>query len=286
MSYDVLSVGDPDRLEDAALAFIRGQLERSRQDQSRRASEKFLLAAVEGVPWVGAFVAAAAALKNDTTELKRESLHALWLEQHESKLRRLRDTLENMRARFEEIGGQVLERIDSQEYLDLVRKGFRAWDQADTDEKRRYIENLLTNAGGGARLASDDVVRLFIEWIETYHESHFAVIREVYQRPRTTRLAIWRSVWGSLPREDSAEADLYRRLIRDLSTGGVIRQDREVTSQGDFVRRQPPRVPKGTKPSTLESSFDDEDPYVLTALGQQFVHYTMNEVVQRIAAPQ
>lgn len=32
----------------------------------------------------------------------------------------------------------------------------------------------------------------------------------------------------------------------------------------------------------MESSFEDTKPYVLTALGQQFVHYTMNEVVPRI----
>ena len=29
--------------------------------------------------------------------------------------------------------------------------------------------------------------------------------------------------------------------------------------------------------------FDDEKPYVLTELGKQFVHYTMNEIVPRIA---
>jgi hypothetical protein len=33
-----------------------------------------------------------------------------------------------------------------------------------------------------------------------------------------------------------------------------------------------------------ESAFEDTKPYVLTELGRQFVHYTMNEVVPRIAA--
>jgi hypothetical protein len=32
----------------------------------------------------------------------------------------------------------------------------------------------------------------------------------------------------------------------------------------------------------MESAFEDTKPYVLTELGKQFVHYTMNEVVTRI----
>jgi hypothetical protein len=32
----------------------------------------------------------------------------------------------------------------------------------------------------------------------------------------------------------------------------------------------------------MESTFEDTKPYVLTELGKEFVHYTMNEVVTRI----
>jgi len=38
----------------------------------------------------------------------------------------------------------------------------------------------------------------------------------------------------------------------------------------------------GAAPTTLESSFEDSKPYVLTELGKQFVHYTMNKVVGRL----
>jgi hypothetical protein len=34
----------------------------------------------------------------------------------------------------------------------------------------------------------------------------------------------------------------------------------------------------------MKSAFDDAEPYVLTSLGEQFVHYTMNEVVKRLSA--
>lgn len=35
-------------------------------------------------------------------------------------------------------------------------------------------------------------------------------------------------------------------------------------------------------PRTMKSSFDDSDPYVLTELGKQFVHYVMTEVPPKL----
>src|ERR1700753_411552 len=92
---------------------------------------------------------------------------------------------------------------------------------------------------------------------------------------------MWSSIYGELPREDSEEADLFKFLVRDLSTGGVIRQERDVNSLGQFVRKRPVRK-RGT-PTTLESAFEDTKPYVLTQLGRRFVHYTMNETVTRLS---
>ena len=87
---------------------------------------------------------------------------------------------------------------------------------------------------------------------------------------------------NDLPRDDSPEADLYRYLIRELSTGGVICQARATTDDGRFIKqRVVKRAPRGVV-STMESAFEDTKQYVLTELGKQFVHYTMNEVVQRI----
>jgi len=36
----------------------------------------------------------------------------------------------------------------------------------------------------------------------------------------------------------------------------------------------------------MKSAFDDSEQYELTELGQQFVHYTMNEIVPRIGRPE
>ena len=121
--------------------------------------------------------------------------------------------------RFEKLGTQIEDRIQSEDYLKIVRRAFRTWDHADTDEKRQYAANLVTNAGG-TRLCSDDVVRLFIDWLNLYHEAHFAVIKEIYRNPGASRYDIWAEIYGEIPREDSAEADLFKLLIRDLSTGG------------------------------------------------------------------
>jgi hypothetical protein len=116
-----------------------------------------------------------------------------------------------------------------------------------------------------------------------YHEAHFAVIRAVYKNPGATRAQMWDEIHGQAVREDSAEADLFKLLVRDLSTGGVVRQHRETTGDGRFIKRTPIRTPSGYGSPVMKSAFDDVEQYVLTELGSQFVHYTMNEVVPRIA---
>jgi hypothetical protein len=93
---------------------------------------------------------------------------------------------------------------------------------------------------------------------------------------------MWNDIHGAPVREDSAEADLFKLLVRDLSTGGVIRQHRETTGDGQFMKRAPSRRPKASGSAVMKSAFDDVEEYELTELGSQFVHYTMNEVVRRI----
>jgi hypothetical protein len=267
-------------IEQEADAFLRAELAKEAPTGRRRVIEKFVLAALGSIPWIGGFLSAAAAFKTDDCLYRSDSLHTQWLEEHARKIGELRKTLEIIAARFEQLGEAIDDRIQSEEYLTLVRRAFRVWDEASTEEKRRYVANALVNAAG-TRLCSDDVIRLFLDWLTLYHEAHFAVIREIYKHPGTTRFLIWDAIYGELPREDSAEADLYRLLIRDLSTGGVIRQDRETNQYGQFVRKRNTRT-KAAASGTIESSFEDQKPYVLTELGRQFVHYTMNEVVQRI----
>ena len=61
----------------------------------------------------------------------------------------------------------------------------------------------------------------------------------------------------------------------------MIRQERSTTANGQYLRK--PRAKKRSfASSTMTSAFEDIKPYVLTELGTQFVHYTMNEVVTRL----
>jgi hypothetical protein len=272
--------------EHAIIETLRSELAKSAPSRRRRIIEKFVLAALGSIPWVGGFLNAAADYKFQESSIRQDSLQTQWLEEHQVKLEELRDALDEIQRRFEALGDGINERLQSNEYLALVRKTFRAWDNADTVEKKRYLANVITNAAGG-RVCSDDVVRLFVDWLELYHEVHFAVIRQIYTNPGCSRFEIWTDIYGDLVREDSAEADLFRLIIRDLSTGGVIRQVRDVNELGQFVRKTPKRMrSRGYAiSSTLESAFEDSKPYALTELGKQFVHYTMSEVVTRMEGP-
>jgi hypothetical protein len=263
---------------------IRRELDRSLGGDRQRRFRRFLMAALGSVPWVGGFIAAVAALSGERGQQEVNELQREWLEEHRGKLQDLARTLVDIVDRLESFGEEIRKRIESEEYLALVRRAFRVWDSADTDEKRRLVKNLLMNAGGTS-LCPDDLVRLFIQWIDYYHEAHFAVIRTVFRDPGATRADIWADIHGREAREDSAEADLFKLLIRDLSTGGVIRQHRETTPDGQYLRKTPARRPRGFGAArTMKSAFDDSEQYELTELGGQFVHYTMNEVVSRLTS--
>lgn len=250
--------------------------------RNRSKYARFLVAAALGsIPWVGGVVAAAVALHAEEAQGQLNELQKLWVNEHEQKIGLLGNALTSILQRVDSLGDEIRDRLESPEYLSIIRKGFRSWDQAETDEKRDFLRRLLANAGAST-ICSDDVVRLFIDWIDRYHELHFRVIREVYQTPRISRAQIWAGIAGDRPREDSAEADLFRLLIRDLSTGGVIRQQRITNARGQFISvKNAPRKHLSTS-DTLKSAFDDTERYVLTELGTQFVHYTMNDIVPRI----
>lgn len=238
--------------------------------------------AMSAVPWVGTMFAAGAAAGGEKRQGQVNDLYEEWLKVHKQKVEQLMLVLDDVASRLESVHDDYEERIQSEEYLGLVRRAFRSWDQAETQEKREYVVNLISNTAA-SHLCPDDQVRLFNDWLDMYHEIHFKVIRAIYQDPGVTRLGIWRSVSDEVPREDGAEADLFRLLIRDLSTGGVIRQYRETTYNGRFVKKSTRGRSKGSGSGTMESAFENTKQYQLTELGSQFVHSTMNQVVKRIS---
>lgn len=247
----------------------------------RKKYGRFVLAALSSIPWVGGVISAIASFSAEKDQENINELQKSWLEGHEEKIRELADTLTDIFSRLDGFGKEIEERIESPAYLDLVKKTFRSWDEADTEEKKDMLKKLITNAGA-SKLCSDDVIRLFINWINQYHETHFMVAKEIYRNPRITRAQIWNKIRGERPREDSADADLFRYLIRDLSTGGVIRQERQTDTHGNFYKKSTTGQSHESPSRIMESAFEDTKPYVLTELGKQFIHYVTDDVVRRI----
>lgn len=242
---------------------------------------RFVFAVLGSIPWVGGFIAASAALHAEYEQGHVNELSKRWVEEHQHKIQELNETLTQMMLRLEQLGPQAEERLHDESYLGLVKYGFRVWDEAGTRSKRERVRQTLTNAAG-SRICSDDVVRLFLLWLSSYDDLHMRVVKVVYENPGATRAFIWEQIHGEEVRENSAEADLFKLMIGELSIGRVIRQHRETTADGRFLAKRV--TTRRAKKLTLESAFEDNKPYELTQLGTQFVHYAMTELVPRLGA--
>jgi hypothetical protein len=227
---------------------------------------------------IGGIAGAAGGAWSGAEQKRFNKIFASWLKLQEEEIKEIGITLAEVMIRLDVNDSKVEERVQSPQYLSLVKKCFRDWSAAESEEKRVLLRNLLANAAS-CSLASDDVVRMFIEWIDKYSEAHFKVVGCIYNNSGITRYRIWQKLHGEPVREDSAEADLFKVIIRDLSMGSVIRQYREVDYHGNFLPR--PKKPRGSS-SGYKSAFDNEEQYELTGLGKQFVHYTMNKIVPKI----
>jgi len=252
-------------------------------DDRRKSLARAAIQAVGGaIPFAGGLFSAASGYWSEREQARVNEFLRTCMKMLEDELHEKQTTIADIVSRVDMHDEEIAERVKSAEYQSLVKKAFRNWAGAESEKKREYIRNILSNAAG-SRLTSDDVISLFIDWLQTYSEFHFTVIGDIYNHPGATRGGIWRRVGKGSPREDSAEADLYSLLFRDLSTGGVIRQHRETDYDGNFIPK--PKgggSRRGSNSGAMKSAFDDEEPYELTALGQQFVHYAMSEVTTKI----
>jgi hypothetical protein len=246
---------------------------------------RFVFAALGSIPWVGGVIAASSALNAENEQGQVNELTSRWLDEHREKINSLGGCIQQITERLESfedgMAEEVSRRINDEQYLSLVRQGFRAWDHADTEEKRDYIRRCLANAAA-TKLCSDDVIRLFISWIDKYDDIHFSIIRALYQNRGATRAYIWDQIHGEEVRDDSAEADLFKLLMFDLSTGHVLRQIRNKNIHGQFLSKR--RQGGQSRKPVLESAFENTKPYELTELGSQFVHYVMDEVAVQVGS--
>jgi hypothetical protein len=238
--------------------------------------------AAGAIPFAGGLISAAAGVWSEIEQERALETLRAWMKMLEEELREKQRTILEIVARVDMHDDQIADRVRSAEYQSLLKKAFRNWAGTESKKKQEYIRNILSNAAS-TRVVSDDVISLFIEWLQRYSEFHFEVIGEIYRNPGSTRAQIWDNLGKEAVREDSAEADLFKLLIHDLSTGRIIRQHRETDYAGNFLAKPRPRpAPRGGT-RTMKSAFDDVEQYELTALGQQFVHYAMTELSLKIA---
>ncbi len=233
------------------------------------------------IPFIGGILSAIASTWGEAEQEHANNMLRQWIQMLEDELREKGKTIAEIISRLDMNDNETLSRVESPEYQALLKKSFRKWSSIDSEGKREKIRNILSNAAA-TRLVSDDVVKMFIDWIDAYSDFHFEVIGQVYQNPGTTRGAMWEQLGRQRAQENSAEADLYRMLIRDLSMGGVVRQQRATDYYGNFVKKAPAKVAKGEGSRTMISAFDRAERYELTELGKQFVHYAMNELAPRL----
>lgn len=240
-----------------------------------------LLNAGGSVPFVGGLLSAAAGAWSESEQETVNNVFKQWLDHLEEELADKAETILEIMARLDIQDQKVKNRVESSEFQSLVKKSFRNWSNIDTESKRRRVRNLLANAAA-TELVSDDVVRLFIDWTNKYSDFHFQVVGIIWDEAPISRYEIWQKIGRNPAREDSADADLFRLLIDELSQGRVIRQQRKTDSDGRFLRQKSVNVRKGEASPYMKSSFDKEKLYVLTELGSQFVSYAMNELVVRV----
>jgi len=108
---------------------------------------------------------------------------------------------------------------------------------------------------------------MYLDWIDNYSEMHFDVIAAIFNASGITRGAIREKIGRQRLPESSADADLYKLLIRDLSMGGIIRQHRETDYHGNFVAKQSTKSGSQGGTKTMVSAFDNNEKYELTELG-------------------
>src|SRR5256885_1326408 len=170
------------------------------------------------IPFAGGFFSAAAGAWSENEQERVNKFFKAWIKMLEDEIREKERTILEIMSRLDIHDEEIAKRIESKEYQSLLKKTFREWSAAESEDKRTYIRNILANAAASA-ITSDDVVRLFIDWLRMYSELHFKVIAAIYKRGNdgVTRGGVWTDLGKKEVQENSADADLFKLLFRDLS---------------------------------------------------------------------
>ena len=235
------------------------------------------------IPYAGGIVSAIKGAYQDKQQEKANAFLYNWISMLQDEMKEKQQTILEIMSRLDFQDEKIADKVSSTDFQSLSKKAFREWGAAESEQKRIYIRNILSNtAADTSGSYSYDVVRMFLDWIKTYSELHFRVVEAIYNQPEgISRFEIWNKLGRQRVREDSADADLFRLVIRDLSTGQIIRQHRNITSDGQFIKQRS-GIGKSSASTLMESAFEPNKKYELTNLGKDFVHYAMSELPIKI----
>ncbi|MER9764338.1 hypothetical protein [Mesorhizobium sp. M0138] len=136
-------------------------------DGKKKAARAAINALAGSIPFVGGLISAGVGYWSEKEQEDVTNILRQWLQMLEDELREKGKTIAEIVARLDMKDETIRERVESPEYQALMKKAFRNWSSIDTEYKRQRIRNILANAAA-AKTTSDDVVRLFIDWINLY----------------------------------------------------------------------------------------------------------------------
>ncbi len=121
------------------------------------------------IPFAGGLISAAAGAWGESEQDRMNDFFRHWVEMLRAEMEEKQKTIVEIMQRLDLRDEQIADRIQSPEFQSLLRKSFRDWAGAESDEKRSLVRNLLANAASST-VCSDDVVRLFLDWIKDLSE--------------------------------------------------------------------------------------------------------------------
>ena len=147
------------------------------------------LQAVGGaIPLVGGLLSAAISAWSEHEQDHVNKVFKQWLQMLEDELREKAKTIVEVMARVDSNDEKTRKRIELDEYQTILKKAFRNWSNIDLRSKTAKNQKSLGQCRCRRVLASDDVVKLFLDWIDLYSDFHFEVIGEIYRNRHITRV--------------------------------------------------------------------------------------------------
>jgi hypothetical protein len=106
------------------------------------------------VPFAGGLFSAAAGAWSENEQEKVNKFFKQWLKMLEDEIKEKEQTVLEIMARLDMHDEKATKRLESKEYQSLLKKTFREWSGAESEDKRKCIRNILANAAA-TTLTSD-----------------------------------------------------------------------------------------------------------------------------------